>query len=325
MRDLGNGFIDAAVHPERQAVSGGVDGLQHGVQVVTLVTQHMQHRAEHLALQALDAVDFNQGRHHKMPLACALVACHACHLLAVGLHACDVLFNLGAGLLVDHRTHIGVHAIGVAHDPFTHGLFEHVQHAVGHVFLNTQQAQGRATLASRIKRRRQHVAHHLLSQCRRIHHQGILTTSLGNQRDAAALRAQTLGQGVRNQPRHLGRAGEHDTRHLRMRHQCRTHNFARAGHQLHRIRGHPGFVQDLDHHVRHQRGLLGRLGEHTVATGQRRRHLAGKNRQREIPRADAQHHTQGAMGLVVKGGLHLSGVITQKVDRLADFRNGIGQ
>jgi hypothetical protein len=41
------------------------------------------------------------------------------------------------------------------------------------------------------------------------------------------------------------------------------------------------------------RGLLGRLGQHRVAGGQRRAHLAGEDGQREVPGADADHRAGG--------------------------------
>ena len=44
-----------------------------------------------------------------------------------------------------------------------------------------------------------------------------------------------------------------------------------------------------------QRRLLGRLGDHAVAGGKRRRHLAEKDRQREVPRTDADEHAAAAI------------------------------
>ena len=51
-----------------------------------------------------------------------------------------------------------------------------------------------------------------------------------------------------------------------------------------------GLKQKTHRLGRHQRGLPGGFGEHRVAGGQRRHHLAQENRQREIPRRDAQEH-----------------------------------
>ena len=86
-----------------------------------------------------------------MALAGAFVARHAGHRLACGLHGGNVPLDLDARVLVDHRADIGVHAVGVAHDPFAHGFLDHMDHALGAVFLDAQQAQRRAALAGRIK------------------------------------------------------------------------------------------------------------------------------------------------------------------------------
>ena len=110
-----------------------------------------------------------------------------------------------------------------------------------------------------------------------------------------------------------------------MRHQCGAHGVAGAGHQLDGIDRHTGFMQNFDHHIGHQRRLLGRFGQRAVAAGQRRSHLAGKNRQRKVPRADAQHHAQRAVRVVVKRGGDLGGVVTQEIHRLAHFGNRVGQ
>src|SRR3546814_5050613 len=55
--DLLHRRIDAAVHAERQAVAGAGDGVEHPVEAVGGVAHHMEHRAEDLALQHLDARD----------------------------------------------------------------------------------------------------------------------------------------------------------------------------------------------------------------------------------------------------------------------------
>jgi hypothetical protein len=52
-------------------------------------------------------------------------------------------------------------------------------------------------------------------------------------------------------------------------------------------RGDAGTVQQFDRERRDQRRLLGRLGDDAVAGGERRRDLADEDREREIPRADA--------------------------------------
>ena len=82
-----------------------------------------------------------------------------------------------------------------------------------------------------------------------------------------------------------------------------------------------------------QRRLLGGLGEHGVARGQRRGHLAGEDGQRKIPRADAHEHTAAVHGAarcarrsgraccsgVAKSRFGARRVVAQEVHRLAHF------
>ena len=260
LRDLGNRLVNAAVNAKRQAVAGGVDRVQHLAELLAAVAQHMQHRAEHLALQAADAVDLDQRGPHKIALGAAFVAPHPGDALACGLHRGNMLLDPGACLLVDDRADIGAQAAGMADDPFVHRQLDHLDHAPGAVFLQAQQAQRRAALTGRIKSRHQHVADQLLGQRRRVGHQRVLAAGLGDQWDRAALRAQAARQRLRNQPRDLGRAGEQHARHQRVRHQRGADGFARAGQQLQRVRRHARLDQDVDHHSGDQRRLLGGLG-----------------------------------------------------------------
>ena len=74
---------------------------------------------------------------------------------------------------------------------------------------------------------------------------------------------------------------------------------------------------------------LGRLGQHRIARRQRRRDLAGEDRQREVPRADAHHRPQRRAAQrraaqhradrrrPVRAGAQPGRVVAQEVDRLA--------
>ena len=229
LRDLGNGFVNAAVDAKRQAVAGGVDGVQHLRQLLAAVAQYMQNWAEHLTLQALYAINFDNCWQDEVAYSSAFVARQARHALALRLQLRDVLLDLRARLGVYHRADVGVHSVGVAHDPFAHRLAHHVDDALGAFFLQAQQAQRRAALASRVKRRSQHIADQLLGQCRRVGHQRVLSAGFGNQRNALALRAQALRQLLRNQPGDFGRAGKQHAGHLRVRHQRGAHGFTVTG------------------------------------------------------------------------------------------------
>jgi hypothetical protein len=99
-------------------------------------------------------------------------------------------------------------------------------------------------------------------------------------------RAQALGKLALDQARDRGRAGEHHAADTRIRDQRRADS-RRARQELQRRFRHAGFVQQAHGGRGDQRRLLGRLGEHRVAGGERRGHLAGEDRERKIPRADA--------------------------------------
>ena len=103
---------------------------------------------------------------------------------------------------------------------------------------------------------------------------------------------QAAGECALQQPRHLGRAGEQHAMHARVADQRRADGLAAAGQQLQRAARHAGRVQRAHRRGGHQRRLLGRLGQHHVAGGQRRGDLAGEDRQRKVPRADADHRAQ---------------------------------
>ena len=60
-----------------------------------------------------------------------------------------------------------------------------------------------------------------------------------------------------------------------------------AGQKLERGRRHAGLVQQVDGERGDQRRLFGRLGENGIASGERRRDLAGEDRERKVPGADA--------------------------------------
>src|SRR3954466_15369838 len=66
------------------------------------------------------------------------------------------------------------------------------------------------------------------------------------------------------------------------------------------LTGTPAPVQEANGLDRHQRGLLGGLRHHRIASRQRRDDLAEKYRQREIPRADTDEHAAAAVTQLVR-------------------------
>ena len=108
-----------------------------------------------------------------------------------------------------------------------------------------------------------------------------------------------------------------------------------AGNEMQRARRHAGFVQQRDRKRSDQRRLLGRLGDDGIAGDQRGGHLAEENRERKIPRADADEDAAAAIAQFValagrarhrlrrKRDPRLRGVVAAVVDRLAQLRERI--
>ena len=104
-----------------------------------------------------------------------------------------------------------------------------------------------------------------------------------------------------------------------------------AGHEMQRGLRHAGFVQKCDRARGDQRCLLRGLGDDGIAGGERRAHLAEKDRERKIPRADANKDAAPAVAqyiafagrpghrLRAEAGARLRGIIAAIVDSLADF------
>ena len=106
---------------------------------------------------------------------------------------------------------------------------------------------------------------------------------------------------------------------------------ARAGQEMQHVLRHAGPVQKVDRGARDARRLLRRFRQYGVAGHQRRRDLAGENRQGEIPRADAGENAAPVYGQTVflarharQGARHhqapcFGGVVAQEIHRLAVF------
>ena len=106
---------------------------------------------------------------------------------------------------------------------------------------------------------------------------------------------------VLDQSRDRRRAGEDDALHAGIRDDRRA-DLACARKKRKRLARHAGLVQDADRFGGDQRRLLGRLGDDRIAGGERRGDLAGEDRQRKIPRADAGDDAEraGEPGLSVR-------------------------
>jgi hypothetical protein len=94
--------------------------------------------------------------------------------------------------------------------------------------------------------------------------------------------------------RHLGRAGEGDAGARAVGDQQRADPAPVARQERQRVGGDAGLCSQRTASGGDQRRLLGRLGDHAVAGGERRRDLAEEDRQREVPRADADEGATSA-------------------------------
>jgi len=233
---------------------------------------------------------------------------------ALRLHRGDVGFESVARIGIDDRADVHAHVGRVAQAQLGERALQHVQHAVGDVLLQAQHAQRRAALAGGVEGGGEHVGDHLLGQGGGVHDHRVLAAGLGDQRHVAAAR----GEGAVDQRGDLGGAGEHHAAHARIGHQRGADGLAAAGQQLQGRGRDAGLVQQAHREGGDQRRLLGGFGEHRVAGRERGGDLAAEDREREVPRADAQHRAERQ----VAGGIEatrLLRVVAQEVDCLAQL------
>ena len=140
-----------------------------------------------------------------------------------------------------------------------------------------------------------------------------------------AVGVDAAGEAVLQQPRDFGRAGE-QRRPARARRRPAPRRPSRRGPAAaaaHGAERRPRAARA--HHLGgDQRRLLGGLGEHRVAGGERGGDLAGEDREREVPRADADDRAErnDASG-VGEIAPRLGRVEAQEVDRLAHFADRV--
>jgi hypothetical protein len=120
-----------------------------------------------------------------------------------------------------------------------------------------------------------------------------------------------------------GRAGEPDHRHVRALGQRGT-RFGVAGQHVQHAAGEPGHLEEPgEQDAARDRGLRVRLEDDRVAEGERRGDRAGRQDQREVPRADhADHAERDALGDALPAGLAGRQQVTP---RLGGQRRGFPQ
>ena len=137
-----------------------------------------------------------------------------------------------------------------------------------------------------VERRGDHIVDDLLFQRRRIDEHAVQAAGLGNQRHDRAI---FCSKRAIDDARDFGRAGERNTGDARIGDELATDD-AITDHQLQHIFRQAGLAEEINRRLRDARCLLCGLGDDCVACSERCRELAGENRQREIPRADANEH-----------------------------------
>ena len=156
------------MHAEGQAVAGGVDLFDQPLQLVAVIAHHVQHRAEDLFFQLVEAVELNERRRNEStagPLAgiFAVFAHRLEDFAPFGAQRLDVALDILFGFGVNHRPDIGGQTPRVAHPALGHRAAQHGQRMVGDIILQAEYAQGGATLSGAVERRGENVDHHLFS------------------------------------------------------------------------------------------------------------------------------------------------------------------
>ena len=179
----------------------------------------------------------------------------------------------------------------IADFQFAHGADEHREHRLGNIVLQAKKPQRRTALAGRTEGRRDDVVDHLLGQSGGVDDHGIDAAGFGDQRHDRSVLG---GERAIDRTPDLGRAREADAGSTRIGDEACA-DFAVAGQQVKRGRRYAGLMQKRHRARGNERGLLGGLRHHRIAGRKRRCDLAEKDRQRKIPRADANKHAAPAI------------------------------
>ncbi len=154
-------LVDAAVAAGGQAVAGGIDPVDHVIEIARPVAHHMKNRPENFAFELVHGIQLVGARGEPETLAHAGRIGNAGNRPRLALHAFGMLFKHFELIAVDDRTDVRIEHTRPAHYQLPHGAGEHLQHVVSHVALQIQHAQRRTALAGRQEGRMNDVRHHL--------------------------------------------------------------------------------------------------------------------------------------------------------------------
>ena len=150
-----------------------------------MIAQHVQHRPEHLALDVGDFAHLDEGRRDECAALSRLTERSLGDVEAAAPHRFDVGLDRVARLRGDDRADVDRELARIADFELGHRAFQHLEHAVGHVVLQAEDAQRRTALARRIEGRRQNVGDDLLRQRRGIDDHRVEAAGFGDERRRA--------------------------------------------------------------------------------------------------------------------------------------------
>ena len=196
--DVIDGFVDAGVDAERQAVSRAVDLLDEAGEAASCKADNMQNRRRRPRAKAL--------RSRLSPRALAQRKCLGRRAAEAGSET-----ECGSGGRRCKRRSAAwasgdrsparcpFRCARISKPKLGHRALEHIEDAVRDAVLKAKNAERRAALAGQVESRGERIAHHLLRERGRIHNHGILSTSFSNERDIASFGKRSL-----NEARHRG-------------------------------------------------------------------------------------------------------------------------
>ena len=144
-------LVDAGVQAEGEPIAGGVDRIDQRIEPIALVAQHMQNRAEHFALDVGDFVDLDHRRREEGSARVRRAEFGLRHREAAAPHRLDMPLDRIARLGRDDRADVRREPARIADFELGHRALQHLEHAVGDILLQTEDAQRRASLAGRIE------------------------------------------------------------------------------------------------------------------------------------------------------------------------------
>ena len=165
LRNLAHGAVDTRMDAHRQAITGRIDLIENLVQIARLVANNVNNRAKHLTFKNIKRRNFKAMRRKE----CAVLAFgqDVTGMQQLGFlgHAFGMRDKGFARFFVNHRSDVDIKEFRVTNAQFLHRPDQHVAKFIGDVFLNEQDAQGRATLPGGLESGNDRILNNLFRQC----------------------------------------------------------------------------------------------------------------------------------------------------------------